>query len=264
MQACGVSLVRLLRPVAADRRPGTAATAYEIIVALPERQSDVPRNHVRRRGVARREQRQAARLLRGLPEQGHLRPRPAARRRLARRVPGRHAPGPTRRRCTSRREGASVSIATKRIVAARAARRHAPHRPIADKPDEYEGTAIRAALLITLDPETVFPRPPREGRPRDDDRGARADDRRRRQARRSGVIGARFMMQQKFSLPVDLPDPGAHRPRARRQQPQGRQARELRARHRRHLRLLRAALVRARRRWAACSVPNWRRGCRTS
>jgi LPS export ABC transporter permease LptF/LPS export ABC transporter permease LptG len=35
MQACGVSLMRLLRPVALIALLGTAATAYEIIVALP-------------------------------------------------------------------------------------------------------------------------------------------------------------------------------------------------------------------------------------
>jgi LPS export ABC transporter permease LptG/LPS export ABC transporter permease LptF len=35
MQACGVSLMRLLRPVAFVALVGTAATAYEIIVALP-------------------------------------------------------------------------------------------------------------------------------------------------------------------------------------------------------------------------------------
>src|SRR6476469_6769813 len=35
MQACGVSLVRLLRPVLLVAALGTAATAYEIIVALP-------------------------------------------------------------------------------------------------------------------------------------------------------------------------------------------------------------------------------------
>ena len=36
MQACGVSLMRLLRPVAIIALLGTAATAYEIIVALPD------------------------------------------------------------------------------------------------------------------------------------------------------------------------------------------------------------------------------------
>ena len=58
-----------------------------------------------------------------------------------------------------------------------------------------------------------------------------------------------------------LPRPGADRPGARRQQPQGRQAGELRARHRRHLRLLRAAVLVARRgaRRAACR-PGSRRG----
>ena len=35
MQACGVSLLRLLRPMALVAVVGTAATAYEMIVALP-------------------------------------------------------------------------------------------------------------------------------------------------------------------------------------------------------------------------------------
>src|SRR5713226_4377162 len=36
MQACGVSLMRLLRPIAVVAAVGTAATAYETIVALPD------------------------------------------------------------------------------------------------------------------------------------------------------------------------------------------------------------------------------------
>ena len=74
----------------------------------------------------------------------------------------------------------------------------------------------------------------------------------------SPAYSQRFMIQQKFALPVDLPDPGADRPGARRQQPQGRQARELRARLRRHLRLLRPAVRRpALSRWAAGFSPEW-------
>src|SRR5436190_2494774 len=36
MQACGVSLMRLFRPIALVATLGTAATAYEVIVALPD------------------------------------------------------------------------------------------------------------------------------------------------------------------------------------------------------------------------------------
>ncbi len=41
MQACGVSLMRLARPVLLVAGLGTAATAYETIVALPGREPDV-------------------------------------------------------------------------------------------------------------------------------------------------------------------------------------------------------------------------------
>ena len=49
LQACGVSLYRLLRPIAPSSRSSPRRrTAYEMIVALPGRESDVPRNHLQR------------------------------------------------------------------------------------------------------------------------------------------------------------------------------------------------------------------------
>ena len=57
MQACGVSLMRLLRPVALIALLGTAATAYEIIVALPDANQTFREIVVRRHGGAHRERR---------------------------------------------------------------------------------------------------------------------------------------------------------------------------------------------------------------
>ena len=45
--ACGVSPYRLLRPIGALAVITTAVTAYVMIVAIPERQPDLPRNHLR-------------------------------------------------------------------------------------------------------------------------------------------------------------------------------------------------------------------------
>ena len=72
MEACGVSLGRLLRPLVLFAVLATAATTYVMIVALPCRKSSVPRNHVQAADGARREQDQAARVLRRLSQPRHL------------------------------------------------------------------------------------------------------------------------------------------------------------------------------------------------
>ena len=64
MQACGVSVYRLLRPVAFIALALHRRHRLHPHRRAAQRQPDVSRNHRRRGGVARREQRQAARVLR--------------------------------------------------------------------------------------------------------------------------------------------------------------------------------------------------------
>ena len=53
MQACGVSLLRLLRPVGVLSVLGWGATSYILLVAMPDANPALPRDYVRRRGGAR-------------------------------------------------------------------------------------------------------------------------------------------------------------------------------------------------------------------
>ena len=111
-----------------------------------------------------------------------------------------------------------------------------------DRPDEYVANAI-GTTLISLDPETVFKRPPAKGAPEMTIAELKAEIAAAK-TRNDPGYGARFMLQQKFSLPLTCPHPRADRVGPGREQPQGRKARQLRGRHGRDLRVLRPALGR--------------------
>ena len=104
MQACGISLYRLLRPIALVALAGTAATAYEMIVALPDANQTF-RDITFRVVAAKRGRGQAARLLHDFPNRVVYVRDVTAGGALARRLPRRHLAGRTRRRCISRRRG---------------------------------------------------------------------------------------------------------------------------------------------------------------
>jgi len=110
MQACGVSVIRLLRPVVLVAALGTAATAYETIVALPDAKPEVPRDRLRRCRSRARKRREAAGVLSELSNHviyvRDLPPGAAGATCSSRRPRGR------RRACTSRTRGASSSTAT--------------------------------------------------------------------------------------------------------------------------------------------------------
>ena len=135
------------------------------------------------------------------------------------------------------------------------------HTTYADTPDAYDGSAFERADARHGRRRPCSRGRSRQGRQRDDDRRAA-----RRRSPRTPRTG-RSNYQPALHDPAEVlaaggvPRPGADRPGARRQQPQGRQARELRPGLRRHLRLLRAALLVAGRgaRRAACRR-SWRRG----
>ena len=75
MEACGVSLGRLLRPLARLRRARDRRHDLRHDRRAACRKSSVPRNHLQAADVARRKQDQAARVLQRLSEPRHLRAR---------------------------------------------------------------------------------------------------------------------------------------------------------------------------------------------
>jgi LPS export ABC transporter permease LptG len=77
------------------------------------------------------------------------------------------------------------------------------HTTRADNPDDYEANAI-ASTLISLDPETVFKKPPAKGAPEMSIAELKADIARSAE-RNDPAYGSRFMLQQKFSLPLTCP-----------------------------------------------------------
>ena len=201
MQACGVSLMRLLRPVLVVAVVGTAATAYEIIVALPNANQTYREIVFVLHGVARREQRQAAGLLRGLSDKViYVRDLPPGGGWRDVFLADTSRPGETS--LYFAREGRIRLDEAKRIVQLEL-RDGTSHTTPAGKPDDYQVTTFDS-FLISLDPETVFRRPPAKGAPEmtfpELQSAIEAAEK-----RNDPAYGARFMLQQKFSLPITCP-----------------------------------------------------------
>ena len=90
MQACGISIYRLLRPVLLLAVDDVGRDVVHHDRGRPDGQSDVSRDRLRHHLGARGKRDQAARLLRGLSQPRSLRRRRPGRRRVARVLPGRH------------------------------------------------------------------------------------------------------------------------------------------------------------------------------
>ena len=200
MQACGVSVTRLLRPVILIAAVGTAATAYETIIALPDAnlrfreiaygvvaqqlESDVkPQvffqnfpNHVI--------------YVRDLPPGGGWRDVLVAE---------------TQGTSTSvylAREGRVVLDHEKRLVQLQLTNGVSYTTNLANR-DVSDSTEF-ASISVNLDPATVFPPPPSKGAPemtfaelREDIKVARAHG--------DPAYIDRFMVQEKFALPITCP-----------------------------------------------------------
>ena len=78
LQACGVSLYRLFRPVMRRRNGQLPCHGLRLYGADSGRQSDLPGNHLQHHGGQCGERGQASDLLRRIPERRPLRPRVAA------------------------------------------------------------------------------------------------------------------------------------------------------------------------------------------
>lgn len=201
MQACGVSLLRLLRPVLLVAAVGTAAAAYQIIVALPN---------------ANQSYREIVYVLLATRVENNVKPRifyedfpnkviyvrdiPATGGWQDVFLADTSRPGETT--VYFAKEGRIRLDQANRIVQLelREATSYTSH---IEKPDDYEANTFDS-ILISLDPETVFKRPPAKGAPE-----MTIAELKREIAdaatRNDPAYGARFMLQQKFSLPLTCP-----------------------------------------------------------
>jgi LPS export ABC transporter permease LptF/LPS export ABC transporter permease LptG len=198
LQACGVSLARLLRPVLFIAALGTAATAYEIIVALPE--SNQQFREITMRVMAERlestlkprvffeEFPHRAIYVRDVPAGGGWRDvfvGDLSRAGYATVLFAREG------RITVDREQQLVQLELTDGTSYTTSQLH---------PETYESTEFESHI-ISLDPQNVFRPPPPKGAPEKtlaELRQTIADE----QSRGQPAYDARFMVQYKFSLPA--------------------------------------------------------------
>jgi LPS export ABC transporter permease LptF/LPS export ABC transporter permease LptG len=201
IQACGVSLMRLARPVLLVAVLATAATAYEMIVALPNANQTF-REIVFVTMAQSVEQNVKPRVfyegfpdktiyVRDLPPVGGWRDVFLA-----------DTSRPNETTVYFAREGRIHLDREARIVQLEL-RDGSSHTTHADKPDDYEETSFDS-ILITLDPSTVFRRPPPPGAREMTIRELRQEIAQARE-RNQPAYDARFMIQQKFTLPLSCP-----------------------------------------------------------
>jgi LPS export ABC transporter permease LptG/LPS export ABC transporter permease LptF len=200
MQACGVSVYRLLRPVGFIALVSTAATAYVLIVSLPNANqqfreitlrevSSLVEHNVKPRVFFDKFPNRVL-YVRDLPPGGGWRDIFLA---------DSSKPGETT--VSFAREGRILVDREKQVVQLQLAH-GTQHTTMASQPDEYHETAFED-FSLNLDPQTVFPPPPNRGVPE----MTIADLRRTiRDADSHGdrLLGynSRFMIQYKFSFPV--------------------------------------------------------------
>ncbi len=200
MQACGVSVYRLLRPVGFIALIATALTGYVLIVALPNANqtfreitvgevSSLVENNVKPRVFFTTFPNRVI-YVRDLPAGGGWRDIFLA---------DTSRPGETN--VYFAREGRILVDREKKLVQLELMH-GTQHNTLAAEPDKYQGTDFES-ISLTLDPQTVFPPPPSRGVPE----MTIADLRRTIvEAAKHGdtILGynSRFMIQYKFSFPV--------------------------------------------------------------
>lgn len=201
LQACGVSLIRLLRPVSIVAVVATAATAHQVIVALPNA-NQAFREIVFNLVTSRVEQNVKPRVfftdfpnhiiyVRDLPSEGGWRD--------------------VLLTDTSRPDQTIVYLAREgRIFIDWEQRRvqlqlldGTSHITTGSRPEAYESTMFER-LAITLDPETVFRRPPPKGPPEKTFAELRATIA-EAAAQGQPAISERFLFQYKLALPASCP-----------------------------------------------------------
>jgi LPS export ABC transporter permease LptF/LPS export ABC transporter permease LptG len=201
LQACGISLGRLLRPVALVAAIGTAATAYEMIVALPN---------------ANQTFREITVGLVATRAEANIKPHVFFEEFPNRIVYVRDTiPGEGWRDVfladSGRADQTDVYFAKEgRLVVDRAKQTvqlhlkdGTRHTINLTKPDEYQGTEF-GTIVLTVDPSTIFPRPPPRGVPEKTIAELRADIA-RAAAQGLPTHSERFMIAFKFALPFACP-----------------------------------------------------------
>jgi LPS export ABC transporter permease LptF len=201
MQACGVSLMRLLRPVLVVAALGTAATAYEIIVALPNGNQTFREivyvllasrveNNIKPR-VFYEDFPNKVIYVRDLPASGGWRDVFLA---------DTSRPGET---TVYFAEEGQIQLDERSHTVQIELRGVTSYTSNAGNPDEYAANFI-GSTIISMDPDTVFKRPPSKGAPEMTIQELKAEiaD---ASTRNDPAYSARFMLQQKFSLPITCP-----------------------------------------------------------
>jgi LPS export ABC transporter permease LptF/LPS export ABC transporter permease LptG len=201
MQACGVSLMRLARPVLLVAGLGTIATAYETIVALPDANQSY-REIVYVVMATRVESNVRPRVffqdfpdkviyVRELPPEGGWRDVFVA-----------DTARPTETTVYFAREGRIRLDKPKKLVQLELLH-GTSHTTHIDKPDDYEETTFESSI-ITLDPNQVFKLPPEKGA-REMTYAELREAIAQGAKRKDPAYEARFMIQQKMSLPLACP-----------------------------------------------------------
>jgi LPS export ABC transporter permease LptF/LPS export ABC transporter permease LptG len=201
MQACGVSLMRLARPVLLVAGLGTIATAYETIVALPDANQSY-REIVYVVMATRVESNVRPRVffqdfpdkviyVRELPPEGGWRDVFVA-----------DTSRPAETTVYFARQG-RIRLDEKKKLVQLELLHGTSHTTHADKPDDYEESSFESSI-ITLDPNQVFKLPPEKGA-REMTYAELRESIAQAAVRKDPAYEARFMIQQKTSLPMACP-----------------------------------------------------------
>ncbi len=201
MQACGVSLLRVLRPVAVVAVVATVATFYEMIVALPNANQTFREITV---GLV------ATRAESNIKPQVFFEEFPSRIVYVRDTSPGAgwrdvflaDMTHPDETDIFVARTGRLLVDREKQLVQLHLSDgiRHAVK---IKNPDEYEGTEF-GTIVLSVDPSTVFPRPPAKGVPEKTIAELRADIA-KLTAAGLPTHSERFMIQLKFALPIACP-----------------------------------------------------------
>lgn len=201
MQACGISLMRLARPVLFVSAIGTAATAYETIVALPD---------------ANQTYREIVVVLMAQRIETTIKPRVFFQDFPNKVIYVREVPPEGGWRDVFLADTSNPNETTVYFAREGRIRLDREHRRVqleliggtanithTDKPDAYEENAFER-LYLNLDPETVFKRPPSKGA-REMTGAELREEIAAAAVNHDPAYEARFMLQQKLSLPLACP-----------------------------------------------------------
>ncbi|MGE3177932.1 MAG: LptF/LptG family permease [Vicinamibacterales bacterium] len=201
MQACGVSLLRLARPVVLVALVATLATAHQIIIALPDANQTF-REITFGIVASRVEQNVKPRVffedfpnrviyIRDLPPEGGWKDVFLA-----------DTSRPDQTTVYFAKEGRILIDRTQKLVQLQLID-GTSHTTMGSKPEAYERTEFER-IAINLDPETVFRRPPPKGPPEKTFAELRQTI---EEAEKQGqpAVSERFMYQYKLALPITCP-----------------------------------------------------------